>query len=79
MPGLSSPQPPSHWQHAASGAVTALGYGALIATPQTDDYPEHLERVVGTLLSHGVDAAAGPLAPIAYPRHDIAVRNRRLG
>jgi hypothetical protein len=46
-----------------------------MARPQTDDYPEELERVVKTLLSDGVDAAAGLLAPIAYPRRDVAVHS----
>lgn len=44
-----------------------MGYGEWIARPQTDDYPDELERVIEALLSDGVDAAAGLLAPIAYP------------
>jgi len=43
--------------------------------PQTDDYPEELEQVVLTLLSEGRDAAAALLAPISYPRREVAVRS----
>jgi hypothetical protein len=52
-----------------------VGYGELIARPQTDDYPGELERVIEALLSDGVDAAAGLLAPIAYPRRDVVARS----
>ncbi len=43
--------------------------------PQTDDYPEELEQVVIALLSEGRDAAAELLAPIAYPRREVAARS----
>lgn len=43
--------------------------------PQTDDYPEELEQVIVALLSDGREAAAEILAPIAYPRREVAVRS----
>jgi 5-methylcytosine-specific restriction endonuclease McrA len=46
-----------------------------VARPQTDDYPKQLEQVVVSLLSEGRAAAAEQLAPIAYPRREIAARS----
>jgi hypothetical protein len=43
--------------------------------PQTDDYPDDLERVIVALLSEGREAAAELLAPIAYPRREVAARS----
>ena len=43
--------------------------------PQTDDYPEELERVVIALVSGDRDRAAKALEPIAYPRREIAERS----
>jgi hypothetical protein len=45
-----------------------------MARPQTDDYPQHLERVVSALVSQGVEAAAEALRPIAEPVLDIPAR-----
>jgi 5-methylcytosine-specific restriction endonuclease McrA len=55
--------------------VARVGYGEPIARPQTDDYPDELERVVEALLADGVDAAASLLAPIAYRRRDVVARS----
>ncbi len=41
---------------------------------QSDDYPEHLERVVRALVSEGVAAGAKALEPIAYPPREIGRR-----
>jgi hypothetical protein len=45
-----------------------------MARPQTDNYPEHLERVVEALVSQGIDAAAEALSPIAEPALDVVPR-----
>ena len=42
--------------------------------PQTDDYPDDLERVIATLLAEGVEAAQSVLAPIAYEPRELLVR-----
>lgn len=42
--------------------------------PQTDDYPDQLRKVIVVLLSEGRAAAAEKLAPIAYPRREVAAR-----
>jgi 5-methylcytosine-specific restriction endonuclease McrA len=45
-----------------------------VSRPKTDDYPEHLERVVAALASGDVEAARAALEPIAYPRRDVPRR-----
>jgi hypothetical protein len=45
--------------------------------PQPDDYPEHIENAVRSLLRDGLDAGAAALQPIAYPPRDIR-RERRV-
>lgn len=50
------------------------GIVCAVPRPQTDEYPEELERVISLLLSEGRQAAAAALAPIAQPRHDVTVR-----
>jgi len=42
--------------------------------PQTDEYPDELERVIELLLTDGREAASGALAAIAQPRRAVAVR-----
>ncbi|HET7590169.1 MAG TPA: HNH endonuclease [Solirubrobacterales bacterium] len=43
--------------------------------PQTDNYAEELRDVIAALISNGRDAAAEKIAPIAYPRREVAVRS----
>ncbi len=40
--------------------------------PQSDDYPDHLERVLSALVDHGRDAGERELRPIAYPPREAA-------
>lgn len=40
--------------------------------PQSDDYPEHLERVLNALVSDGVAAGERKLRPIAFPPKDVS-------
>lgn len=42
--------------------------------PQSDDYPDHIERVLERLLEEGVDAGAEVLEVIAYPPREIPKR-----
>jgi HNH endonuclease len=41
---------------------------------QSDDYPDHLERVIHALLTEGAAAGAHALQPIAYPPRKVARR-----
>jgi HNH endonuclease len=42
--------------------------------PQTDDYPDELERVIKALLEEGREAAEQLMEPISYPRREVARR-----
>lgn len=42
--------------------------------PQTDDYPEHIERAIQALLTKGIAAGAQALSPISYPPREISSR-----
>jgi 5-methylcytosine-specific restriction endonuclease McrA len=45
-----------------------------MARPQTDDYPEHLERIVEALVSRQFDAAAEAMRAIREPVRDVPRR-----
>lgn len=66
-----------HYRRSPSGIQNshgASGYLAFIVCPQTDDYPEELERVIQALLAGGREAAAELLAPIGYPVREVKPR-----
>jgi hypothetical protein len=69
-------QPPGSWLRPASREhrTRTVGYAHAIVRPRTDDYPDHLERVVVALLAGRIEAARQLLAPIAEPRREVTVR-----